>query len=108
MKYDEPIFSKNRITTTRYFLHQRFASRRPWAAPADLSLKRTYLILNYLHVELPRKLLLQIINGKKKSWMSQIRRLHSKKIITSTYSFGAKNFTKPENRNLEKTRGVAS
>ena len=39
MKYDEPIFSKNRITTTRYFLHQRFASRRPWAAPADLCIK---------------------------------------------------------------------
>ena len=35
-KYVESIFFKSRTITTKYFLHQRFASRRPWAAPFDL------------------------------------------------------------------------
>ena len=40
LKLLEQIFSKNRTITRKYFLHrQRFGSRRPWAAPADLLYK---------------------------------------------------------------------
>jgi len=33
------IFQKQNFST-KYFLHQRVASRRPWAAPGDLSKKQ--------------------------------------------------------------------
>ena len=41
-KYIESIFFKSRTITTKYFLHQIFPSRRPWAAPADLYPKKQY------------------------------------------------------------------